>query len=128
MKVTARQLARIGMIFWAIGVAAVVCGSLLPPWALHRLHYDSVAPNDKVVHFLGYTVLAVLPVAFMEIVGVGVAFAAGMIPMGICLEFLQRMVPGRSFEVRDMIANSLGVVAGILVALSLRPVVRDNAA
>lgn len=106
--------------FWAVAVTTVVVGSLLPSATLMRLHYDSIAANDKVVHFMGYTVLAIVPVAFVELAGMGIALAATMIPMGVLLEFLQRLVPGRSFEIGDMVANSLGVIAGTLVALCIR--------
>ena len=111
---------RTTLLLWSLAVTAVVIGSLLPASALHRMHYDGLAPNDKVVHFLGYTILALVPVALLELHSIGLALAASMIPMGICLEFLQRLVPGRSFEIGDMIANSTGVVIGILIALTVR--------
>ncbi len=69
---------------------------------------------------MGYTVLAILPVAFLELLGLGIMLAMSMIPMGVLLEYLQRLVPGRSFEVGDMVADSLGVVAGMVLALWIR--------
>jgi VanZ family protein len=107
---------RVALALWLAAVAAVVCGSLLPGSAFR--HIPSF--NDKLVHFLGYTVLALIPVALLELPVVGMALAAGMIPMGISIEFLQRLVPGRSFEIADMLANSLGVLTGILAATMLR--------
>lgn len=115
---------RIVLIVWLIAVAAVVTGSLLPAATLSRLRYDVVAPNDKIVHFMGYTVLAVLPTAFFELLGMGLALAASMIPMGVLLEFLQRLVPGRSFELGDMLADTLGVITGILAALWIRTLLK----
>jgi len=112
------------LILWAVAVALVVIGSLLPGPALTRIRFNAVAPNDKLVHFMGYTVLALLPVAFLELVGTGLTLAVSMIPMGVLLEFLQKLVPGRSFEVGDMVANSLGVATGIMVALWLRAVLK----
>ncbi len=112
------------LVLWGLAVALVIIGSLLPASAFSRVHFESFAPNDKVVHFMGYTVLALLPVAFLEFLGIAIALAASMIPMGIILEFVQRLVPGRSFEVGDMLANTLGVMTGILVALWLRTVLR----
>jgi glycopeptide antibiotics resistance protein len=38
----------------------------------------------------------------------------------VALEFAQRLVPGRSFEVGDMITNTLGVCAGLALAALLR--------
>jgi VanZ family protein len=115
---------RTALLLWSIAVTAVVTGSLLPASALHRMHYDGLAPNDKVIHFLGYTILALIPVALLELLSIGLVLATSMIPMGICLEFLQKLVPGRSFEIGDMVANSTGVILGILIALSFRRVLR----
>ena len=109
---------------WLIAVALVVIGSLLPASTLVRLNYNAIAPNDKIVHFMGYTVLAVLPTAFFELLGMGLALAASMIPMGVLIEFLQRLVPGRSFELGDMLADTLGVIAGILAALWIRTLLK----
>jgi len=39
-----------------------------------------------------------------------------MVPLGIGLEFAQRHVPGRDFSIADMIADSVGVALGIVVA------------
>ncbi len=111
---------RTALLLWSVAVTAVIVGSLLPASALNGMHYDSLAPNDKVVHFLGYAMLALIPIALLELLSLGLVLAASMIPMGICLEFLQRLVPGRSFEVGDMIANSTGVILGALIALSVR--------
>jgi VanZ family protein len=115
---------RFFLMVWLIAVALVVIGSLLPASTLVRLNYNAIAPNDKIIHFMGYTVLAVLPVACLELLGIGLALAASMIPMGVLLEFLQRLVPGRSFEPGDMLANTLGVIAGILAALWIRTLLK----
>jgi VanZ family protein len=111
---------RTALLLWSVAVTAVIVGSLLPASTLNGMHYDSLAPNDKVVHFLGYAMLALIPIALLELLSLGLVLAASMIPMGICLEFLQRLVPGRSFEVGDLIANSTGVILGALIALSVR--------
>ena len=48
---------------------------------------------------------------FMSIIG-GVLLTLG-------IEFAQRFIPGRVSDVRDLVANSLGTVVGVLVALVL---------
>lgn len=48
---------------------------------------------------------------FMSIIG-GVLLTLG-------IEFAQRFIPGRVSDVRDLVANSLGTVVGVLVALAL---------
>jgi VanZ family protein len=43
-------------------------------------------------------------------------YAAGFIAMGIALEFVQGWLGYRSFEVADMVANTVGVILGWTVA------------
>jgi VanZ family protein len=38
----------------------------------------------------------------------------------VALEFAQRLVPSRSFEIADMVTNALGVLSGIALALAGR--------
>ena len=45
------------------------------------------------------------------------AYGAGFIAMGVALEFVQRTLGYRSFEVLDMAADGLGVLAGWAAAL-----------
>jgi VanZ family protein len=71
---------------------------------------------DKLAHCLAYAWLAILP--FFGFARVRAAFTGAllMVPLGIGLEFAQRHVPGRDFSIADMIADSAGVVLGIVVA------------
>lgn len=118
---------RTSLILWGLAVMTVVCGSLLPSGTLHKLQYDRLHLNDKLVHGAGYCVLALIPVTLLEFLGLGLALAASMIPMGICLEFAQRLIPGRSFELGDMVANTTGVLVGVAMAISFRRVLRLHA-
>ena len=106
---------RLLMAVWVCLVASVVVLSLLPA---------SMAPeelvDDRLEHGLAYLVLAVIPVAAFERRGTALAAALGLIPLGILLEVLQRQIPGRAFEWKDIESNSLGVMAGMLVGLALR--------
>ena len=43
-----------------------------------------------------------------------------MIPLGGCIELAQMLVPRRTADLRDMLANILGVLTGVLLALLLR--------
>jgi len=47
---------------------------------------------------------------------VGIWLALVAIPMGAVLELGQHFVPGRTPELGDAAANSLGVLAGLVVA------------
>ena len=52
------------------------------------------------------------------------AYAAGFIAMGIALEFVQRALGHRSFEVLDMAADALGVVLGWVAASAISPLLK----
>ena len=101
---------------WYAALAATVIGELLPGNSTPMRWVGATHINDKTLHFTAYAVLAFLP-AFGWKLRCGVAMAASMILLGVALEFAQRLVPSRSFEVADMIANALGVLAGMALAL-----------
>jgi VanZ family protein len=46
--------------------------------------------------------------------------ALSTILLGVALEFGQRLIPGRSFEVRDMFINGAGVLTGIAIGILSR--------
>ena len=103
--------------FWlsvGIGlVGAVIYLSLTPPVIV------SFAFNDKVGHFLAY---AVLMGWFGQIFNGRLAllfFALGFALMGVSLEFIQGMGHFRHFEYADMVANTIGVVLGLLLTTTI---------
>lgn len=104
------------LLLWVAGVFAIITGSLLPGTTVSLLETASMHFNDKALHFCGYLLVATLPNFALKRRSVALACALGLIPMGICLEFLQRLVPGRSFELVDMAANTAGVLTGLAVA------------
>jgi VanZ family protein len=73
--------------------------------------------NDKTEHFIAYLLLAMIPVLGFEL-GKGILAALSMILLGVALEFIQRLIPGRSFELADMLANTLGVMTGIVLGFA----------
>jgi VanZ family protein len=93
---------------WA---AAIVWLSLTP-----SLPPIDVSHGDKAGHVFAY---AVLMFWFAQLYARRVFFAVGFIAMGIALEFAQGASGYRSFDVIDMAANALGVLAGWAAALIL---------
>jgi VanZ family protein len=75
--------------------------------------------SDKVLHFAAYAILAFLPALHERWPAVRAALL-GVITLGVLLEFLQRLSPGRSFEIADMVADACGLLCGLLLALPLR--------
>jgi VanZ family protein len=93
---------------WA---AAIVGLSLTPsPPSIDVSH------GDKAGHFFAY---ALLMFWFAQLYARRVFFALGFIAMGIALEFAQGATGYRSFDVVDMAANTLGVLAGWAAAVVL---------
>ena len=51
--------------------------------------------------------------------GTRLLYGAGFVALGVGLEFVQGWLGYRTYEVFDMYANSLGVLAGFAVAVAL---------
>jgi VanZ family protein len=78
---------------------------------MHLVAWTGV--NDKLLHFSAYLLISLLAgVLFRR--RVAFALAGGAVLLGVALEFVQKLVPGRNFEIRDMIANTLGVIVGLM--------------
>lgn len=75
--------------------------------------------SDKIGHFLAY---AVLMGWFGQIYSGRTALvfcALGFVLMGISLEYVQGMGRYRHFEYADMIANSIGVMLGLILTTTV---------
>ncbi|MDF7822953.1 cyclic nucleotide-binding domain-containing protein [Pontiellaceae bacterium B12227] len=95
--------------FGLIGIAMAFMASLVS--------HENV-PLDKVIHFTSYTILAgtfvlALRPAFF------IPGLFGLVGMSIGIEFLQKYT-GRSFDVKDMVANACGVGLGGMLGLTFR--------
>jgi VanZ family protein len=90
-----------------LGVAVVLVLSLVP------LSGDLPEGSDKLSHFAVYGVLTF----WFGMLHPGwrrqAVVALGFVAMGVCIEFLQGLTSYRSFEVADMIANTIGVGLGL---------------
>ncbi len=93
-------------IAWLICLVAVIVGSLLPAESAPMRALDKLAINDKVQHLLACRTVALLIVLAPT--------------LGVFLEYGQLYSPGRSFDVRDMLANAAGVGIGAAIGLALR--------
>ena len=104
---TGRQRLLIAMV-WMVQIAIAAYYSLLP-----SVQLGDMPGSDKLWHLAGYLILA-LPISFLWD-SWGAIFVAGVFLalFGVSLEFAQKYVPGRSFEMSDMLANSPGIVFGI---------------
>ena len=99
---------------WIAAMWVTAIGSLLPGFILHST-VRAIPMNDKLIHFLIYTALAVLPVLGFGSFWTGLLCATLMIGFGALLEAAQLLVPERSAELADMAANASGVLIGIVL-------------
>ena len=99
---------------WCVFALAVVVGCLVPADRL-----PAWLPNDKLLHFVSYAVLA-LPIATVtSTLAQNTAGAVILLSAGLAIEIAQHFVPGRSFCVRDIAANAAGVLTGTMTGLAV---------
>lgn len=104
---------------WAAAWLGASAALLLP------LGISTPGRSDLLGHFLLFGALAFGAVAFSRRAGQLAWLALITIALGTALEFAQNLVPYRTSEPIDAVANSLGAVAGYSAALLvLRFVIR----
>jgi VanZ family protein len=96
---------------WAI-VAAIVYGSVM-----HSPPSLGFAQSDKLEHLGGYGLVMFWFCQLYRGRYARIGYALGFIAMGVGLEFVQRWLGYRSFEIADMVADAAGVALGWALAL-----------
>ena len=91
-----------------LSILALLIGSLIP-----TDHVGGPTVNDKLLHFVAYAMVGVLTVWVFQGRRLRLGFLLMLTVLGVALEFGQLFVPGRAFEVWDMIANSCGTLAAL---------------
>lgn len=97
---------------WLLVILAFI-GSIVPLRDLPK----APLPSDKVQHVAAYALLAlwfagIYPRSRYLVIGIG------LFVMGIFIEWAQgAMQLGRQSDLRDVVANSIGIVAGLTLAL-----------
>jgi VanZ family protein len=110
----------------------IIWFSLFAAWTIYIL-YMSLRPSpseilkkhlfefrmDYLLHFAAYFVLGSLFVVWrgnrrFEIRGIELALvSASAISFSILMEYIQLLIPGRAYNVVDMVYNVLGVIGGV---------------
>jgi VanZ family protein len=111
---------RLLYVLWSISLVLVVTGSLLPASSPVVRAVGKLPVSQKVLHFLAYTWLALLALLAIRRWHSAMLAALAMILLGVALEFGQKLVPGRSFEIRDMFINGFGVLTGVAIGILSR--------
>lgn len=100
------------MLLWFAGWAVVA-------WLMLTPKPDLAVSHDKLAHFATYLVLSSLPLSFCTGQR-GLAMVATLtLGLSAALEYAQSFVPGRSFELADIAANSVGTLTGYAIAAML---------
>jgi VanZ family protein len=115
-----RASSRLLYVLWLLSILLVMVGSLLPADSPVIRAVGRLPVSQKVLHFCGYTWLALLALLAVKRRSLAVVAALAMILLGVALEFGQKLVPGRSFEIRDMFINGFGVLTGLAIGILSR--------
>ena len=116
---------RLMCVVWLLNILMVVTGSLMPASSPLMRAVGKLPVSSKVLHFCAYTWLALLALLAIKRWSTAASAALAMILLGVALEFGQRLVPGRGFEIRDMFINAAGVLAGMALGILGRRFVQE---
>ena len=105
-------------LLWFGGLLAMIIASLIPQAGLSEI--DSGFGRDKAARVVTFMLLSFYPVAFFPSIRMGLMVSTFVAPLGFLLEVFQKYVPGRNFSPGDMIANNIGAIIGIILALTIR--------
>ncbi len=83
---------------------------------------SDIGTSDKVLHFTTYGLLSAGFTTLVRFNHQLLWVTAGLILYGILIELLQSLTGYRYMEVADMLANSAGVLSGLLLRLTSVPV------
>lgn len=109
----------VALSIWLVLLASVAAGELLMSGSHPLEQLSGGIVSDKTLHFGAYMLLALVP-------GLGLPFSSALVCIvfseivGIALEFTQRMVPGRTCDLYDIVANTAGVLTGTTIVIVLR--------
>ncbi|MBI4890226.1 MAG: hypothetical protein HY821_06340 [Acidobacteria bacterium] len=95
---------------WLFGLVAGVAYALIPGQAVEP--YYVAGFGGHAAGFAALTAAGVAAAGWKR----GWLVALGTFALGVALEFVQNLVPGRGYELPDVEANLLGVVVGWLCA------------
>ena len=100
---------------WWTMIALVIIGSLLPALLLP----DLPAGSDKVEHLLGYAILSATAVQVFATRVALLRAALFLVALGVGIEVAQDLLTTtREMDAMDALANTCGVVLGMLTALT----------
>jgi VanZ family protein len=108
------QRPRLWLGVWLFGWVLCIALSLLPP-----IQLGGPPDSDKLGHFLAYFTLMAWAVMLFKGWRARVLVAGALVLLGLGLEFAQAtLTTTRQGDSRDVLANAMGVLAGLLLGLT----------
>ena len=99
---------------WLLGVTVLIVVCLLPSRDLPALQV-----SDKLEHALAFALLAGSAVQLFERWRALLLVGLGLLALGIGIEFAQALfTTTRAMEAADVVADAIGIVAGLSVAIT----------
>lgn len=112
-----KLIAWLSQLTWLYRLQFVVALAVFTYFTLSPNPSFNVSDTDKYWHFLGNLLLFLS--ARLAVLRLGnIWFVLGFVLLyGAAMELAQNLVPQRMFDMRDLMANALGVLAGLAIAL-----------
>ena len=125
-----RPFARYLLIVWVITIIIVSSTPNIPTLKIHTARSD--IRLDYLIHFLEYGTLTVL--SFLTFAGEGffigirkiLVITMILIFFAILDEYHQKLIPGRSFNYKDILSNLTGIIAGVVFCVVIFRMIRTS--
>lgn len=75
---------------------------------------------DKMLHLCVFCILTIWPMMTFEKRSMMFVIPVGLLALGVAIELTQDLIPSRSSEFRDIVYNTMGVMAGTMIGFLLR--------
>lgn len=75
---------------------------------------------DKMLHLLVFCILMLWPATTFDTVKNVSISAAALLVIGVCMEYLQNYIPGRTSELMDIVYNIGGIACGTVIGFLFR--------
>ncbi len=125
-----RPFARYLLIVWVIAMISASSTPNIPTLKIHTARAD--IRLDYLFHFLEYGALTVL--SFLTFAGEGffigirknLVITMMLIVFAILDEYHQKLIPGRSFNYKDILSNLTGIISGLVFCIAIFRMIRTS--
>ncbi len=101
-------------IIWIFAVAAIAVLASIPQFLVLE------GSQDKMLHVTAFCFLMIGPAAALLRPGHVFGCALGLFLVGIGMEIVQQLVPGRQSSFEDIYSNAAGILLGMLIGYCFR--------